>query len=66
MSKVEKIEQEVQALSAVELAEFRAWFLEYDWAGWDHQLQRDVQAGRLDHLAEEALRAHAAGKTTPL
>ena len=66
MGKVEKIEQEVQALSPAELAQFRAWFLEYDWAAWDSQLERDVQAVRLDDLAEKALRDHAAGKTTPL
>jgi len=56
----------VQALSPEELAQFRAWFLEFDWATWDHQIERDVQAGRLDALAEKALRDHAAGKTTPL
>ena len=66
MSKVEKIEQEVQTLSPAELAQFRAWFLEYDWTEWDRQLERDVQAGRLDDLAEKALRDHAAGKTKPL
>ena len=56
MGDVEKIEQEVQALSPAELARFRAWFLEYDWAAWDRQFERDVQAGRLDDLAENALR----------
>jgi hypothetical protein len=56
MDKIEKVEQEVQALSPAELAKFRAWFLEYDWAAWDHQLERDVQAGRLDDLAEKSLR----------
>ena len=66
MGKIEKIEQEVQALSAEELAQFRAWFLEYDWAAWDRQIERDSQAGRLDDLAAKALRDHAAGKTTPL
>jgi hypothetical protein len=66
MRKVEKIEQDVQALSPDELAEFRAWFLEHDWAAWDRQLERDVQNGRLDALAEKALRDHAAGKTTRL
>ena len=66
MSKVEKIEQEVQALAPEELAQFRAWFLEYDWAAWDRQIERDSQAGRLDDLAAKALRDHAAGKTTPL
>jgi hypothetical protein len=66
MGNVEKIEQAVQALSPAELAAFRAWFLEYDWAAWDRQLERDVQAGKLDDLAEKAVRDHAAGKTTPL
>jgi hypothetical protein len=66
MGKVEKIEQDVQALSPDELAQFRVWFLEYDWAAWDRQLERDVQDSRLDELAGKALRAHAAGKTTQL
>ena len=66
MSKVERIEQDVQALSPEELAKFRAWFLEYDWAAWDRQLERDVQNGKLDDLAAKALRDHAAGKTTSL
>ncbi|MBI2527121.1 MAG: hypothetical protein HYV93_14200 [Candidatus Rokubacteria bacterium] len=66
MGKIEKIEQDVQALSPDELAAFRAWFLEYDWAAWDRQLERDVQNGKLDGLGEKALRDHAAGQTTPL
>jgi len=66
MGKVGKIEEEVQALSPAKLAQFRAWFLEYDGAAWDRQLEQDVQAGRLDDLAEEALREHKAGKTKPL
>jgi hypothetical protein len=66
MGKVEKIEQEVQALSPDELAQFRAWFLEYDWGIWDRQIERDAQAGRLDDLAGRALRDHSAGKTTPI
>jgi hypothetical protein len=66
MGRIEKIEQEVQALSPEELAQFRAWFLEYDWAAWDRQVERDSQTGRLDDLAAKALRDHAAGKTTPL
>jgi len=63
MGKIEKIEQEVQALSPEELAQFRAWFLEYDCAAWDRQIERDAQVGRLDDLAAKALRDHAAGKT---
>jgi len=66
MGRIEKIEQEIQALSPEELAQFRAWFLEYDWAIWDGQIERDAEAGRLDDLATRALRDRAAGKTTPI
>ena len=66
MGRIEKIEQEIQALSPEELAEFRAWFMEFDWAIWDRQIERDAEAGRLDDLAARALRDHAAGKTTPI
>jgi hypothetical protein len=66
MSKIEELEQKVQALSPEELARFREWFLEFDWAAWDRQLERDVRSGKLDALAEKALRDHEAGKTKPL
>ena len=59
MGKIEKIEQEIQTLSPEELAQLRAWFLEYDWAAWDRQIERDSQAGRLDALADKVLRDHA-------
>ena len=66
MSDVENLERQVKDLSPEELAAFRKWFLAYDWEAWDHQLERDVTAGKLDALAEKALRDHAAGKSTKL
>lgn len=66
MGKVDQIEQQVKALSSEELAQFRAWFLEFDWAEWDRQIERDARAGKLDKLAAEALRDHKAGKTKPI
>ena len=63
METIETIEQAVKALSPEELAQFRAWFLEFDWAAWDRQLEKDVLAGKLDALAEKALRDHGAGRT---
>lgn len=66
MSKVEKLEQQVQSLSPEELAQFRAWFLEFDWAAWDAQVAADVRAGKLDALAEKALREHSNRKTSRL
>jgi hypothetical protein len=66
MGNVEKLENDVKALSAEELAQFRKWFLEFDWVAWDAQLEQDVRAGRLDALADKALADHVARKTTPL
>jgi len=66
MSKVEKLEKQVQSLSPEELAQFRAWFREFDWAVWDAQVETDIRRGKLDALAEKALRDHADRKTTPL
>ena len=66
MSKVEHLERQVKDLSPEELARFRRWFLDFDGQAWDRQLQVDIDGGKLDALAEKALRAHAAGQTTPL
>lgn len=64
MSNLGTIEEKIRALSPEELAEFRRWFAEFDAASWDRQLELDVKAGKLDTLADEALRDHAAGKST--
>lgn len=55
MSTVKDIEAAVQSLSVEELAAFRDWFLEFDAAAWDHQIEADAHSGRLDALAVEAL-----------
>ena len=66
MTKVESIEREVEALSAEELAAFRAWFVERDWHAWDRELERDIDEGRLDRFAAEALAELDRGETTEL
>jgi hypothetical protein len=66
MTKVEKLEKEIQNLSAAELAAFREWFREYDSNEWNRRIEEDVQTGKLDGLAKEALAAHEAGKTRGL
>ena len=66
MRNVESIQEQIQNLSPGEYAELRTWFLDRAWADWDVQLEDDVRVGRLDALAELALRDHAAGRTRPL
>lgn len=55
MVMVQEIEKAVSSLPPKELAEFRAWFEEYDAATWDKQFEEDVKSGRLDTIAEKAI-----------
>ena len=66
MSKVKEIEQAVAELPPEDLARFREWFTEFETRVWDRELAEDADQGRLDKLAEKALRDYAAGKTTEL
>ena len=66
MSTVKEIESAVSKLSRDELQSFRQWFLGFDAEAWDKQFEADVQAGKLDALADEALRDLRAGRTTEL
>lgn len=51
MSNVENLDRQVKELSPEELAALS-------------QVEQDVAAGKLDTLADKALRDHAAGKST--
>jgi hypothetical protein len=64
MSKVAEIESAVSKLSFEELSAFRDWFHEFDAEAWDKQFEADVAAGRLDALAEDALRDLRQGQCT--
>jgi hypothetical protein len=77
VSRVQDLERRVKELSPVaydikcyktpgELVQFRHWFADFDAQAWDPQFEADVETGKLDVLAEKALRAHAAGQTTKL
>jgi hypothetical protein len=66
MSKVEEIERAVAGLPPEDLAEFRSWFAAFDAEVWDREFEEDVRAGRLDALAEEALRDLDEGRCTDL
>ena len=66
MSNMENIEDRIKELSPEELTAFREWFIKFDTEAWDRQFEVDVKAGKLDSLAERALRDHAAGRSTKL
>ena len=66
MSRVKNLEREIKALSPEEFAELRQWLAEFDAQAWDRQFESDVNSGKLNALAEKALREHAVGETTKL
>ncbi len=66
MSTVEDIERAVRQLKPEDLATFRDWFGEFDAELWDRQIEDDVTAGRLDALADQALRDRQEGHCTEL
>ncbi|MEW6418038.1 MAG: hypothetical protein AB1480_07945 [Nitrospirota bacterium] len=61
MSKIEEIEKEVQGLKPDELQAFRKWFWEFDAEVWDRQFEKDALSGKLDSLAETALKSFKSG-----
>ncbi len=62
MSEVEQLEKQIESLSPKDLAEFRAWFVEFDARVWDQQIEADSKAGRLDRFVSEALAEYQEGK----
>jgi hypothetical protein len=66
MTTVEDIEKAVTELPADQLAEFRAWFEEFEAARFDERIEQDAKAGRLDRLANQAVADFRAGRVREL
>ena len=66
MTKLQKIELEIEALSYEELTSFGRWFDELRAQAWDDQIERDARSGKLDKLFARAKSDIAAGRVKPL
>lgn len=66
MTTVQEIQQAVSHLPRPELDNFRSWFETFDQDAWDRQLEADVQAGKLNSLADQVLQDFKAGRCTEL
>ena len=66
MTNVEEIKAAITQLSPQALEELREWYAEFDAQEWDKQIEADVEAGRLDSLAEDAIRSFRRGEATEL
>ncbi len=62
MTRAEVIERAIEQLPPDKLSKFRRWFLEFDAAAWDAQIDTDAAAGKFDALAEEGLNEYCSGK----
>jgi hypothetical protein len=51
---VKEIESAIAELPVAQVAELARWFEEFHAKVWDHQIEQDLKAGRLDSLLEEA------------
>ena len=66
MSKVERIQTEIESLSDEEYSKLRKWFSERDWEKWDRQIEADSGSGKLDFLIKEALDEKSKGNPKEL
>jgi hypothetical protein len=66
MSKLEEIEKEVIGLKPDELKAFREWFWDFDAEAWDRQFEKDALLGKLDSLAEAALKSFRSGRCSEI
>jgi len=63
---VPELEEAIAKLPTEELSRFAAWFEEFMAGEWDRQIERDVAAGKLDHLMRKADEDIDAGRCTLL
>ena len=66
MSTVEEIKSAISHLPHTELTRLRTWFEDFEAKEWDQQFEEDVQDGKLDKLAEQAINEFQEGKCTKL
>jgi hypothetical protein len=61
MSTLEQIEAAILTLPSDEFQRLRQWLSDVDYQRWDEQLEQDIESGKLEALAEEAIAEFKAG-----
>ena len=61
MSTIQEIEKAIEQLSKEELHDFRTWFEKFEAKEWDQEIVQDIDSGKLDSLAAEALSEYKNG-----
>lgn len=66
MTNIYEIKEAVEHLSREDFSLFREWFLEFEAHQWDQQIEADIKAGKLDELAQQALKDFESNQCTEL
>jgi hypothetical protein len=66
MSTISEIKETIKHLSEEEFNSFSNWFHKLEEKKWDKELEKDIEEGRLDDLAQEALKEYNDKKCTEL
>ncbi|NJR62406.1 MAG: hypothetical protein HC769_28540 [Cyanobacteria bacterium CRU_2_1] len=61
MSNLEQIEAAILSLPSNEFEKLRLWFLDLDYERWDEQIEQDIEDGKLEAFAREAIAEFEAG-----
>ncbi|MEO0489013.1 MAG: hypothetical protein AAF215_07425 [Cyanobacteria bacterium P01_A01_bin.123] len=62
MSNLEQIESAILSLPINEFEKLRSWFLDLDYERWDKQIEQDIDEGKLEAFAQEAIAEFEAGQ----
>lgn len=61
MSNLDQIEAAILSLPSNEFEQLRLWFLDLDYKRWDKELEQDIEDGKLEAFAQEAIAEYEAG-----
>ena len=65
MSTIQEIEEAIANLPREDFLRLRERIQQQFEDQWDEQFEKDVAAGKLDQIGEQALAEHRAGRSTP-
>jgi len=66
MTTIQEIKTAIGTLPHHEYMRLLGWIHNKDWSEWDMELEVDIDSGKLDFLAEEALEAKKTNKLREL
>jgi hypothetical protein len=60
MSNLERIGAAILSMPSTEFERLRLWFFDLDYKRWDEQIEQDIEDGKLETFAQEAIAKYQA------